>query len=1609
MAKKINIIANLIDKQFRKQLRDIENGKYKINVDVDNEKISKTSNHINQIGNAATSTNTTFGKLKNTITDTFSTGRISMTMFLAVLNEIRKAGKNAKQTIEEIDEAITNLSIATNMTREATAGLVKDYNNYAKELKSTTTQVTSAADDYLRAGKSMSEAKDLIKDSIMLSKLGQIDSATATEDILATMNGYEMSIEEVGKALDAMVAIDMEAATSAGDLATGLKYSAASASSAELSFNKLVAILGTVQDKTQQSAEIVGTFANTMLSRYRDVTIGKYLTDDGEDISNYESVLKSVGIALRDEQGEFRNFETVLQEMADKWETLSSSQQNALIKVGAGTRQANRFIALMEGYNKVLELTEVAANSAGTAVEKFNNSYTNSLEAKQNTLKAAFESMVINSDFDEVYSGIIEATTALVDFMNQTNALKGIMAGLTVSTGIKFFLAVKSGANEAYISLNKFANALKIAKQTKISTADFDKLLVLSKGLSASQMKLVLSTNSLTVAQKKELLVASGLSKEEAILQLHTWKMTTAQTGLAAATTSLGNAFKGLWKTIKANPLMLIISGITLGVSAWQKYKQAIEEAVSSANEAANTYSEQAASIDKMVSKYQDLREQLIAAKGSEEETFSVKQQLLELQTELNEQFGDEYTKLNLVTDAYKDQTEAIKAYNKEASQKYLNENRKGIEQATKQMEKASSYYLGSMNGLVYASELKYLDEIKAIAFDNNIAFTDTGFEFVGNANEASDTINTFMNQIKDLQKEAGNTSSVLSGIFDGILDNSGEALADANSIIDKYSEIYEQAKLAEIASDDKLSSGYSSLINAVSAYKNAVLKSENPYNDENVRNAYDNLQTVKQCIEDNEEEWRKYSDIVEEVYNQADTSSYSFYDAIEKNKSGIGDLLNELKGLSTIDLQAMADDGDNGDTFDKLCDSAKEYGLELQDVIDLLLKLGYVQGEIVEDSKQEDFIPSFSYNKLSDIPQKLAEVENAYKTAQDALNSYNEKGYYSMDVVDSILSLEDEYINVLVDQNGQLQINESSMNQLAKIKIEAAKASIYQETCEELVRIKTLDTSLAAQELALVNGTLTQSAYETAKALYEEVQAMGGANAALANNVWDSATKKVKLLDNQLKSLNIGSYDVGKSAMANTAKKATEDAEKTTKEYIESYMDFQKKSLEAGKIDYNTYCNTVSNLLKSMFKDGKIAAKDYHDYTKEMLTVQKSIYDKAISGMVYILDQEIDRLGEEKELIESNYQTKIDAIQSEIDALNEANDARQEQIDLEKAQYELEKAQNQRVNKVYNGEQGFVYQTDSSAIRDAEDEVAQRTNDIKISQLESQIKSLEDAMESETKVIDDQIAKYEEYKEQIQDVADAYENAENVKYALAVTGLNSEADILQCRTDVLNTFKDNYIAIQQAIADAAWASANEQIKAAKEAAKGVNGNTDTPKVNNIVLDKKTPQNVTKKITGSGGKYASKVFSPYASGTKNAKPGWHPVSEDEYGDEIILTNDGDAVVANGEQLYPFEGGEVVIKASETEKILGNMGNLVPLQTNDIWKKFADNMPDLSSMVKFNIPDYSRLGDIITRNNTQQPNVTIGDIHLHEVQNVTDFSKALQKHLPNISVQYNGRH
>lgn len=84
-------------------------------------------------------------------------------------------------TVRELDKAFTDIQIVIGGTANEIANLAKEYTNLAKEYGATTVQVTNAATDFLRQGRTLEETNKLIETSLVFSKVGAIDAAAATE------------------------------------------------------------------------------------------------------------------------------------------------------------------------------------------------------------------------------------------------------------------------------------------------------------------------------------------------------------------------------------------------------------------------------------------------------------------------------------------------------------------------------------------------------------------------------------------------------------------------------------------------------------------------------------------------------------------------------------------------------------------------------------------------------------------------------------------------------------------------------------------------------------------------------------------------------------------------------------------------------------------------------------------------------------------------------------------------------------------------------------------------------------------------------------------------------------------------------------------------------------------------------------------------------------------------------------------------------------------------------------------------------------------------------------------------------------------------------------
>jgi len=322
----------------------------------------------------------------------------AITLALAAL---RKAIHEVYTNVVQLDKAVTDLQIASGKTRDEVKGMVKEYSQLAQELGTTTTVVAQGADTWLRQGYAAAEATELLADSTKLAVLGQMDAKEASTALTSAMKGYKKEVSEAIGIVDKFTAVDMQAAASAGDIATAMAETAVSANNTGVSMDKLIGYLTVVKEVTQDGAESVGTFYKTLFARMGNIKAGKYVSDEGEDLNDTEKVLKKNGILLRDSTNEFRNFGSVLDEVASKWQNFDSVTQHAIATAFAGTRQQEKFFVLMENYGTALEYEAVAAESAGTANKKYTEAYLDSIEARKNAMTAAYESLsqtILNSE-----------------------------------------------------------------------------------------------------------------------------------------------------------------------------------------------------------------------------------------------------------------------------------------------------------------------------------------------------------------------------------------------------------------------------------------------------------------------------------------------------------------------------------------------------------------------------------------------------------------------------------------------------------------------------------------------------------------------------------------------------------------------------------------------------------------------------------------------------------------------------------------------------------------------------------------------------------------------------------------------------------------------------------------------------------------------------------------------------------------------------------------------------------------------------------------------------------------------------------------------------------
>ena len=373
-----------------------------------------------------------------------------------MINLLKRGVHEAVDVVKELDAAMTETAVVTDFSVGDMWQKLPEYTANANALGASVKDMYEATTLYYQQGLRTDAAMGIANETMKMARIGGLDAADATDKMTAALRGFNMEISEASaqRVNDVYSNLAAKTASDTEELGTAMQRTASIAASAGMSFEGTAAFLAQAIETTREPAENLGTAMKTIVARFTELKKNplEIAEVDGEEVSynKVDTALQSIGVSLKDANGQFRDLDKVFLDISKRWDSLTQTQQRYIATTAAGSRQQSRFIAMMSNYERTTQLMDFANNSAGASNEQFGKTM-ESLEAKLNKLRNAWNEFLMGIMNDSATKFVVDAGTKILDLVNKIidklsfNGELGLVKSLlSIATA---FTALKAGGN----------------------------------------------------------------------------------------------------------------------------------------------------------------------------------------------------------------------------------------------------------------------------------------------------------------------------------------------------------------------------------------------------------------------------------------------------------------------------------------------------------------------------------------------------------------------------------------------------------------------------------------------------------------------------------------------------------------------------------------------------------------------------------------------------------------------------------------------------------------------------------------------------------------------------------------------------------------------------------------------------------------------------------------------------------------------------------------------------------------------------------------------------------------------------------------------------------
>ena len=409
----------------------------------------------------------------------------------SILHGFMGAIQGAYGYAQDLNKSLTDIAIVTGRSTDQMAAFADQANKSAQALSVSTTAYTDAALIYYQQGLGDAEVKARTDITMMMSNVTGESAEKVSSYMTAIWNNFADGSDNLEHFADVITALGAATASSSEEIANGMQQFAAVADTVGLSYEYAATALATVVAQTRQSESTVGNSFRTIFSRLQGLKLGETL-EDGTDLNKYSGALATIGVNIKDQNGELKEMDVILEEIGARWQSLSKDQQVALAQTVGGVRQYTNLIALFDNWDTFQKNLQVAYGSDGS-LQKQADIYAESWEAAGKRMKAALQSIfqdVISDKFfitiTDGLTGVIKLIDLLIDSLGGAPGILATIAALATNLlGDKMIANVQNmqvslskilkpkGSDQTYAEIEQnqiTLNAINKAKEMRAQT-----------------------------------------------------------------------------------------------------------------------------------------------------------------------------------------------------------------------------------------------------------------------------------------------------------------------------------------------------------------------------------------------------------------------------------------------------------------------------------------------------------------------------------------------------------------------------------------------------------------------------------------------------------------------------------------------------------------------------------------------------------------------------------------------------------------------------------------------------------------------------------------------------------------------------------------------------------------------------------------------------------------------------------------------------------------------------------------------------------------------------------------------------------------------------------